>query len=41
MDPDFFQALAISRNGRKILATGNPPGTLNDTNSLIITVQAP
>jgi hypothetical protein len=39
-DPDFFSALAISRDGRKILATGNPEGTENDTNSLILTLQA-
>ncbi len=41
VDPDFFQALAISADGRKILATGNPPGTLNDTNSIVLTLEAP
>ena len=41
VDPDFFSALAISRDGLKILATGNPDRTDNDTNSLILTLQGP
>ena len=37
-DPDFFSALAISGDGRRILATGNPGEPAGDTNSLILTL---
>ena len=35
-DPDFFIGIAVSGDGRKIVATGNPERTNNDANSLLI-----
>ena len=35
-DADYFQASAISGDGLRILATGNPSGSIHDTHSVLI-----
>ncbi len=40
-NPGIYQASAISGDGRRILATGNPTRTDHDTNSVIIELSAP
>lgn len=40
-NPGIYQASAISGDGRRILATGNPTRTDHDTNSVIIELSSP
>lgn len=40
-DPDYYRVDAISGDGTRIMATGNPPGrTIHDTNSAIVQLLA-